>query len=117
MKSSICFSRTTSQPLSVYFTELEATNAANYANQCHGHDFVPYQCERCEHWHLAPKHRHTPSKTCFNCTGGDGKNKQLYPTYQIAKQRAEILFQEKGKHLKLYECPFNKGWHLTKNHY
>ncbi|KMV31467.1 hypothetical protein AB733_04925 [Photobacterium swingsii] len=39
MKSSTCFCRTTNQPLSVYFTELGATDAASDENQCYGHDF------------------------------------------------------------------------------
>lgn len=117
MKSSTCFSRSTNIPLSVYFSRSQAAEAAQYTNQRKNSNFIEYQCDRCKYWHLTPLARHTSSQTCLDCTGGDGKNKQLYPTREIAKQRADILLRKKGKHLNVYTCPFNKGWHLTKDQY
>lgn len=57
------------------------------------------------------------SSTCINCRGRNGKNKQLYPTYKIVKQRADSIFQKKGIELGFYQCPISQGWHLTKNLY
>lgn len=112
MKSETCFRYSTNIPLSVYFSRSEAIDSACYVNQQYSRNFIEYQCERCKHWHLSPKRRQ--NETCFDCRGRDGKNKKRYQTQKIANQRVHILFQEKGKRLNIYRCPFSQGWHLTK---
>ena len=61
------------------------------------------------------------STTCLK-KGGEplsqlpyGKHKELYETEEAAKTRAEIIEEEQGIKLKVYKCPSQDGWHLTKN--
>lgn len=75
---------------------------------------VPYQCKKCDVYHLATKERQTEIDECEYCTGADGSPKQLYLTMQGAQKRADILLEEQGMRLYLYECPYQDGWHLTK---
>lgn len=103
------------EPLSTYLSEHDAINGAihvitNYANK-----LLPYHCPRCGHYHLTPKDRHTPSRKCLYCQDSNGMYKELYETQEAAERRAEIIADEQGIKLKVYKCPHQCGWHLTKN--
>ena len=54
MKSDVCFSKKTRQPLTVYFSEADAKSSALYERTARGSDLYPYKCEKCGYWHLAP---------------------------------------------------------------
>jgi hypothetical protein len=54
-------------------------------------------------------------KLCPYCTGGDGENKEIYDTSEDARLRAEHIKDERGVRLKVYQCKFGNGWHLTKD--
>lgn len=113
-KSTTCISKKTHQPLTEYKNEFDAQHSADYANLNYKRNLVPYQCKKCSKWHLGPKDRQTPSKKCSHCTDSLGCSKALYFTYAGAKRRADIIMQEEGKSLQVYECPNLQGWHLTK---
>ena len=114
MKSETCFGKISGQPLSQYFDEHEAQNAAEYSKENHNNDLIPYKCDKCGFWHLSPKNRQTPSQKCNVCTAGDGTPKDTYRSYQEANTRSNIIYHEQGVELKVYECRFGNGWHLTK---
>ena len=114
MKSDTCFGKISGQPLSQYFDEYEAQNAADYSKEYHNNDLAPYQCNKCGLWHLSPKVRMTPSKKCDKCTASDGTFKDAYHTKKEAYARANIIYDEYRINLKVYKCRFGKGWHLTK---
>ena len=114
-KSTMCMSKRTSEPLTEYDSKNEARAGADYANSTYGNNLVPYQCDKCNYWHLAPADRQTPSRKCHSCTDSYGRRKDLYETKEGAELRAEILYEEKGMRLTVYECPNNRGWHLTKH--
>lgn len=114
-KSQTCFGKVSKQPLREYFTEYEANDAAEYTKQNYGNDFIPYLCKKCTYWHLSPKNRQTPSKKCDQCSGGDGTSKGSYESKKDAKIRANILFDERGVSLDVYQCKHGGGWHLTKS--
>jgi hypothetical protein len=109
-----CISKRTGEPLAAYESEYEAWSSADHASLFYGQDFTYYQCQRCQHWHLTPKQRYTPSKPCEFCTDGSGDTKELYSTRKGAVARAEIIGRESHIHLRVYECPYQTGWHLTK---
>jgi len=113
-KSATCFKKD-GEPLSTYYTEYDAEEGAAYVLSQHRHDLSPYECSECGYWHLSPKKRQTPSKECIHCTDSNGKHKELYETEDAASRRAEIIFEEQKIKLKVYPCPHQKGWHLTKN--
>ena len=113
-KSTSCFSKRTGEPLTEYYSEDEAWEGANYANDQYGNNLVPYQCKDYNHWHLSPEDRQTPNRECYDCTDGGGNYKALYHSEEDAERRAEILYEEQGIRLKVYKCPHNDGWHLTK---
>lgn len=114
MKSETCFGKASGQPLSCYDSEYDAQQAAEYANEHYENNLSPYKCHKCEFWHLSPKSRMTPSTTCHWCTGGDGNFKASYRTEREANARADIIYQEQGIVLKVYQCEYGAGWHLTK---
>ncbi|MCS0048981.1 MULTISPECIES: hypothetical protein [Vibrio diabolicus subgroup] len=113
-KSETCFSKKTGTPLTAFDNEIEAQQGADYANFQYGHDLAPYKCDKCGLWHLSPKDRHTPSKTCNYCTDRNGRPKELYRSQKDAVTRAKIILQESGIYLNAYECHQYIGWHLTK---
>ena len=115
MTSNICKSKRTGKQLTKYQSQNDAFEAADYALDHYQNSMVPYQCNRCNGWHLCPKDRYTPSTTCNHCTDGNGRPKQLYLTYEAAQKRARLRYQEDGIRLNVYECCHNRGWHLTKN--
>jgi hypothetical protein len=101
-------------PLSQYFYLEEAQDAAEYLKENHDKELVPYECNRCDFWHLSPKSRITPSKKCKRCTSGDGYFKDTYRSSSEANRRADIIFDEKQMNLTVYQCKYGEGWHLTK---
>lgn len=110
-----CTSARTGKPLCTYQCRFSAQQAADQARINFGRAMVPYQCDRCNHWHLCPEDRHTPSEPCHYCTSGEGKPKQLYSSENDAQKRADCLRMERGIVLYVYECPRQRGWHLTKS--
>jgi hypothetical protein len=50
----------------------------------------------------------------YYCTDSNGKKKE-FETQETALIRAEIIKKEYGIVLKVYKCPNQDGWHLTKN--
>jgi len=106
-KSATCFSRT-GEPLTEYDSKYEAQEGADYANIEYGNNLIPYKCHKCGLWHLSPEARQTPSIQCGIC------GKSLYKTKKDAEKRAAILRKELGARLRVYRCPCNDGWHLTK---
>ena len=113
-KSQTCMSKRTGEPLTAFEYEYEAESAAEFSNTAYDNDLTPYQCHQCTQWHLTPKSHYTPSETCSYCTDREGGNKQLYKTELAAVKRATIISREKHIHLRVYECPYQSGWHLTK---
>jgi len=117
MKSNTCFSKRNDEPLSVYLSREEAEHSAAYENNRNRElELVPYLCGKCGKYHLSPKDRQTPSKTCL-CPDGEGNYKKLYETYEAAKRRADIRYSESEQKTKLYiyPCKYQFGYHLTKN--
>lgn len=110
-KSLTCTSRRTGQPVTEYATEAEAADAAAYVARRFGEELVPYECDTCGLWHLSPASRQTPNRTS-TCTGRDGRPKAAYDTRDDAERRAEILSEERGISLRVYDCTCG-AWHLT----
>ncbi len=115
VKSETCFSKSNGNALSVYSSSDEALNSATYTNNKYGRNLIPYQCDRCNLWHLSPKSRYTQSTECTICTDRNGSLKQLYISKRDAQKRANILFEENGILLNVYSCPHESGFHLTKS--
>ena len=92
-------------PLSEFDSEEEADSFLERKGITH---LISYECEECGMWHLSPVDRNTPSTHCEEC------DKALYETPEDAAARAEILWRDKEVALRVYECPHEDGWHLTK---
>ncbi len=90
-KSETCFGKQSKEPLTEYDTEIEAEEAAEYANENYQRNLTPYQCSKCFLWHLGLKDRQTPSKKCRFCTGRDGNYKDSYLSKEDAQRRADII--------------------------
>ena len=112
-QSEICFKKN-GEPLVTYLSKHDALNGANHVI-IYGNQLMPYRCPKCGYFHLTPENRHTPSKKCSYCLDSNGNSKELYETQEAAERRAEIIAEEKGIRLKIYKCPYQDGWHLTKN--
>lgn len=113
MKSETCFNKS-GNPRSVFMTEAEAQESADYERSARGVSLYPYQCERCGLWHLAPQESHVAFKeyACL-CLDSHGKSKRLYATHEDA-EKARISSEEaRGIALTVYPCPDRDGWHLT----
>ena len=108
-----CKNPTTGKPRKSYPSKSSATEEASYLEHTYGHQSA-YKCDNCGEWHLIASKQHTPSRTCDYCTDGDGSSKQLYTSESAANKRAKIIKDERGISLKIYECPHQDGWHLTK---
>ncbi len=115
LKSKTCTGNKTGKPLTEYYTESEASEAAKYASAEYKRHLTPYLCQTCSKWHLSPANRQTPSKKCAFCAGSDGQPKDAYQTEQDAKRRATIIRKESGVSLRTYPCQYGNGWHLTKS--
>lgn len=96
-------------PLSVYSTEAKAQESARYQKRERGIELFPYQCDRCEKWHLTPVNG-KPNQC--SCTDSNGKSKYLYPTREAAEQQLERE-ASRGHSLRIYPCNEGKGYHLT----
>lgn len=95
------------KPRRAYPDRRSAEEGARDAFSAYNNRMVPYRCDRCCSWHLCPVDRHTPSHHCGACS------KQAYDSDSSAERRARILEQERGAMLRVYECPYGEGWHLT----
>jgi len=113
-KSDTCFNKLNGRPLSEYYSKSEALESASYTKRKFGQNLIPYKCDSCGFWHLSPKNRQTPSTTCKYCTDRNGNYKELYQSKSDAEKRAKILARENHVKLKVYQCPYSDGWHLTK---
>ena len=113
-KSTTCYGTASRTPLTEYDSRAAAQEGASHARRVYGRELEPYACSRCRWWHLSPKGRRTPSVVCDMCSGADGGPKHAYASYEDAARRAEIIREEKGLWLTVYECPHGRGWHLTK---
>lgn len=94
-------------PRRAYPNRLAAEEGARHALSAYGNRMVPYWCNRCGSWHLCPADRHTPSHPCCSCS------KQAYESEDAAELRANILARERRVFLRVYECPYGEGSHLT----
>ena len=103
-------------PLKTYEFEYEAQEAIEYVKRQYGNEQVSYKCSRCGYWHLSPKERQTPNHRSY-CLDSNGRTKQAYPTYEAAKRRAEIIFEEQEKKLFVYHCDQCNEYHLTHKQY
>ena len=101
-KSSTCSGK--KGPLAEFRSESEASDFIRYKEINH---LVPYQCPKCDMWHLSPQNRQTPNTPCESC------GKSLYPSEETALLRATIIENEQGISLSAYPCPLGGGWHLT----
>lgn len=113
MKSTTCFSRATGAPLSVYNTETEAQQSADYQLR-NGRSLYAYRCERCGLWHLAPtaSRINVLHKAC-RCEDSFGKSKDLYVSREDAEKARRKRESEGAGQLYIYECPHGRGYHLT----
>ena len=115
-KSATCVSKANQKPLTEYYSQREAEDAAEYAAIEYGTELEPYQCGRCQRWHLSPVERSDVRSQRFacNCKGADGRPKRLY-SRRDAEQNAK-LGGSSGVSLTTYACPQNPGfWHLTRS--
>jgi hypothetical protein len=108
-KPSTCVS-SLGKPRRAYPDRSSADDGACHALSAHGNRMMPYRCTHCGSWHLCPTDRHTPSYYSSVCS------KQVYDSEDAAFRRARILKQERGTRLRVYECPYGEGWHLTSSH-
>lgn len=113
MKSTTCFSKNTNAPLSVYNTEAEAQQSANY--QCrNGRSLYPYRCTRCGLWHLAPQaSRINVLHNVCDCEDSVGDHKDLYMSREDAEKARCKRESEGAGRLYIYQCPHGEGFHLT----
>lgn len=115
MKSKTCVGKVSNKPLEQFHNEDEANKSAEYVHQRYGKIMVPYKCTKCSYWHLSPKSRQTPSFKCAYCTDSMGDYKSTYRSEAEAELRASIIYNDHRICLKVYECEFGHGWHLTKD--
>lgn len=54
-------------------------------------------------------------KTCWQCTGQDGRAKKIYLTKEEAMDAARYIKYKRGVDLQAYRCEWSGGWHLTKS--
>ncbi|MDR2444684.1 MAG: hypothetical protein LBD44_01935 [Spirochaetaceae bacterium] len=54
-------------------------------------------------------------KLCPYCNGSGGDRKEVYDSPEDAISTAEYIKKERGTLLKVYKCPYETGWHLTKD--
>ena len=115
-KSATCVSKANQKPLTEYYSQREAEDAAEYAAIEYGTELEPYQCGRCQRWHLSPVERSEVRSqlVACNCKGADGRPKKSYSRRDV-EQNAN-LGGSGGVSLTTYECPQNPGfWHLTRS--
>lgn len=114
MKSDVCFSKKTGQPLTVYFSEEDAKSSALYERTARGSDLYPYKCEKCGYWHLAPlSSKLNVQRNACSCLDSNGRHKALYLTREDAEKQRMKSEAEQHISLKIYNCSEGKGFHLT----
>lgn len=114
MKSDVCFSKKTGQPLTVYFSEADAKSSALYERTARGSDLYPYKCEKCGYWHLAPlSSKLNVQKNACSCLDSNGRHKALYLTREDAEKQRMKSEAEQHVSLKIYSCNEGRGFHLT----
>jgi len=52
---------------------------------------------------------------CCDCTDKNGESKNLYIEKYEAEEQIEYALLTREIKLNMYECPTEKGWHLTSN--
>lgn len=104
--NSICLNAQ-GKPRRAYQNQQLAEEGARHSLETYGNRMIPYHCDRCGSWHLCPADRHTPGHYCHCCS------KQAYVTKSAAELRALILEREQETWLRVYDCPYGEGWHLT----
>lgn len=113
MKSDTCFSKKTGEPLSVYITEQEAQQSVDFQKQC-GRSLYPYQCTKCGYWHIAPTiSRINVKHNACDCRDSNSNPKDLYLTLEDAEKAKYKREAEGSDTLRIYECPYKLGYHLT----
>ena len=50
---------------------------------------------------------------CPYCTDRNGRAKRLYPTEDDARRTAAHVQQTRGVELRVYQCDYTWGYHLT----
>ena len=61
-----------------------------------------------------PTNENEQSVTICDCRDALGVLKDLYKEEKFALKETEIVFRQKKIKLKMYRCPYEMGWHLTK---
>mmetsp|Transcript_6924 Transcript_6924/g.10953 ORF Transcript_6924/g.10953 Transcript_6924/m.10953 type:complete len:258 (+) Transcript_6924:294-1067(+) len=126
-KSRTCLGKATQKPLTEYSTEEEADSGATFAFQKFGTRMVPYQCQTCCLWHLAPpnqqrsrdpKHQHQVPQTAHrqskSCYGKlSGKILTEYDTESDAKAAASYVLERHGQSMVPYKCQDCRFFHLS----
>jgi hypothetical protein len=112
-RSQICCSRSTGRPLMAYASEYEAKYQAEYSARVHQTTLSAYRCRTCSCWHLAPRLSRVVLGECYQCCGRDGRSKVIYPTEDDAMESARRIGANGGESLRVYECRYSEGWHLT----
>jgi hypothetical protein len=97
----------TNEPREGFPDESSAQQFAEDLSDSYSNRMMPHKCDSCGEWHVISEKRHTPSTECEYC------RKQLYVTKEAASKRAHIIRNEKGTELKVYQCEYRNGWHLT----
>ena len=116
MNQQLVFQKKTNEALSVYETEAEAQQSADYQCCENGRSLYPYHCERCGLWHLAPTEtRINVLHNACSCIDSCGKHKDLYLSREDAEKAKSKCERERGYRLYIYECPRKNGFHLTKS--
>ena len=113
-KSPSCRGTLSGRPLTEYPSSDVAAQAAARAKVLFHRELTPYRCPRCGHWHLSLARRVTPSTDCDACTSSNGRPKKSYASREDAERRADILKEERGADLVVYECARGRGWHLAR---
>ena len=103
----------TGKPLMSHYTQAHANEEVARVATFHKKLMHCYQCERCRHWHLAPGSAYEQPRECGTCQGRDGLFKHLYETESDAEQAICRLETTRYVRLRVYECPYEPGFHLT----
>lgn len=75
---------------------------------------IPYQCEKCGYWHLAPtSSKLNVQRNACSCLDSNRRHKALYLTREDAEKQRMKSEAEQHISLKIYSCNEGKGFHLT----
>lgn len=75
----------------------------------------PYQCGRCDWWHLAPRQQAVHAALC-QCISTNGSRKRMYANRGEAERTVQMLSPGglATTFLAVYRCPEDpRGWHIT----